>query len=79
MMKLQVNFPTIKRFGTPLKVNKDHNHGGLEDHFPQKTRFRLLNKQKHERRKKHGRFLIKHQWISTKKCKPPRSFQSVLV
>ena len=36
MMKLQVNFPTtsIKRFVTPLKINMDHNHGGLEDHFP---------------------------------------------
>ena len=20
--------------GTPLKINMEHNHGGLEDHFP---------------------------------------------
>ena len=20
--------------GTPLKINVEHNHGGLEDHFP---------------------------------------------
>ena len=24
----------LSTFGTPLKINVEHNHGGLEDHFP---------------------------------------------
>ena len=24
----------LKIYNTPLKINMEHNHGGLEDHFP---------------------------------------------
>ena len=24
----------VKKGYTPLKINMEHNHGGLEDHFP---------------------------------------------
>ena len=36
MLGLVCEFPVISLFGrlTPRKINMEHNHGGLEDHFP---------------------------------------------
>ena len=31
---LEVEFGEINSPVTPLKINMEHNHGGLEDHFP---------------------------------------------